>query len=548
MKRIINFSGFKVKGKKNLTEQAPKKGTKKTHEPFFVQALLEPKKNELFYVMDSCVELLNTSTLKDFYDKVLIELQKSLHSKKSALYIYEKKNNSYEMIDHNGFSEAESNKWDKLSESIKSELKVNNNSFFGISNDMKVDINSLIIPIYNNDVLHAVVKLSDREAFGKFSKYDINIANQILNFINIALCNLLAPKKEDGVSDNTLRLHEERTLKLNYFYEFISSELRRSRRYKKTFSLIFFTIENYDELIDKFEKDTIDRHINSILDKLNATIRETDFIAEESETKYFILLPETDYFGSLITMRKVDANINEILHIKSGDKKATISTQMSSASFPKDGTNARNLLKTLSLRLEVSKDSIAEKMNIKDAGFWELLSKLIGDESDYSEEAIKEKNNSMTNLENGEKDEKGLIKFAVFKPQTLKQLESAIFHEISINKERKGIIYIGCDDINQTFNAIKKLPDLEYSKSRISLITKQCEKDVMFPNITYIFTTDEVISDSYFLVYLNEMYAYGMFAKKDSNGDYCGFHTSDSIFVENLIVKLQNHYMLQEKL
>jgi diguanylate cyclase (GGDEF)-like protein len=544
LKHKDSLTGIKIKSKNSLTGY--ELNNKKTaHEPFFVQTLLKPKKDELFFVMESCIAIINEKNLITLYEKILTETMKSLCAKKGAFYLYVQRDESFEIINCHGIIEKGLSEWEEISEPVINELQVNNSAFYGISNDRKVDVNSLIIPIYYEEKLYAVVKLAENSKAGKFSKHDIDVANQMINFINAAIESMKASSK-DG--DETLRLHNKKSFKLNYFYEFISNELRRARRYQKTFSLIYFKMENFHLIKKKIKKSTVKKYIETILDKLNLTIRETDFIAEESESKYFIVLPETDYFGSLMTMRKIESNITEDMVIKEDKNSFPVSIKMSSASFPKDGVNAKSILKALSTRLEIAKDSISEKLDMKNTPFWDLLLNLIGDEDEYSSDSIGSKKFNTANLDDGGQDKQEGITFTVFHPQTIRQLENVIFFETAINTERKGVIYVGNSDAEHTFNIFKKLPDLEYSKSRISLITRQCIKEILFPNLTYIFTNEEVMSNFYFIIYLNEKYAYGLFTKRNEVGDYYGFHTSDSIFIENLIVKLQNHYMLQEQL
>jgi diguanylate cyclase (GGDEF)-like protein len=540
-----NTTGLKLKSSRNLTGY-DLKSSKNVHEPFFVQALLSPKKNELFYVMDSCASILAEKKIIALYERILIELTKCLHASEGAFYLYVKKDDFFELINYQGIDENKLSDWETISESIKNELQVNEKAFYGVSNDKKVDLNSLIVPIRFKGKIYAIVKLSSRQGLSKFTKFDINIANQMIDFINMAINTLKAPAAKEA--DDTLRLHEKRTFKLSYFYEFISNELRRARRYNKTFSLICFKVDNYNSIKKKVSEATLKRHINDILDKLNLTIRETDFIAEESNSQYFIVLPETDYFGSLMTMRKIDANISNDLVVKEGKKLQNISIKMSSASFPKDGTNAKSILKALSIRLDVAKKSITERLDLKNVPFWDLLAEFIGNEDEYTDKDIDKKKLSILSLNNEAEAEKGTIRFSTFHPQTLRQLESIIFHEASINSDRKGVMYVGRSSPIHTFSVLKKLPDIEYSNTRISLITKECNKEVLFPNFAYIFTPEDNILNHYFIVYLNEKYAYGLFAKKSPKGVYYGFHTSDSIFIENLIVRLQNYYMLQEQL
>lgn len=552
MKRFNNFSGLKTKSSDNLTGYEPKSDSN-IHEPFFVQALLNPKKNDLLYVMDSCLAIISEKKLFTLYDRALKELVKLLHAEKGAFYLYKEINDSFSIIGSNNITESELKDWEEINLSIKRELRVTPNAFYGVSADKQVDTNTLIVPVRYNKKLYAVVKLSQREGLRKFSKFDIDVASQINKYINSAIEIIKRPQGKKAASsadDSSLRMNDNKTFKLSYFYEYISSELRRARRYNKTFSLIYFKINNHSELADRFKEETIDKAITVILEKLNSALRETDFIASESATKYFIVLPETDYFGSLMTMRKIESNLTDSLIIKEGLDILPISVKMSSSSFPKDGTTAKKILKALSARLEFAKNSLIEKLqiDIKHSSFWDILTQMIGSEKDYSSDSDSKKGSYKINRMMDSNNDKGELKFSLFHPHIITQLEDIILNEIAITTDYKGVLYIGNSSIEHTLEQLKSLPDIERSNSRISLITRQCEKEVLFPNITYIFSSDHLILDYYFIVYLSEKYAYGLFAKKNEEGQLYGFHTSDSIFVETLIVKLQNHYMLQEQL
>jgi diguanylate cyclase (GGDEF)-like protein len=520
------------------------KSNKNINEPYFVQALLNPK-NTLFYVLDSCLSFLNEKNIIRLYEKILSEVLKNLKAKKGVFYLNIKKNNHFEMINYLGISEKELKKWENLNKSVKDKLKVSNKAFFETLNGKKVNLNSVIIPIYYKDRLYALVKAAKKVRADKFSKLDLDIANHMIDYINISIENA---KDASSTKKDTLRLRNRRTFKISYFYEFFSNELKRAKRYKKTFSLIYFKIENFNLIKERFHEEAIKDSINNLVDKLNLAIRETDFIAEESDSRYFLILPETDYFGSLMAMRKIDSFLANDLFINDGEKKIPLSVKMSSASYPKDGESAKGILEALSSRLEIAKSSITEKLDIKNMTFWEIIEELTANGEDEKTIALNKNKVAISSLNDDIKDEKGAIRFSTFHPMIIRQLENTIFRETIINSDRRGIIYVGDSNPDNTFSVLKNLPDFEHSKSRLFLITKQCIKDVVFPNITYIFTSDPIIPNYYFIIYLNERYSYGIFAKKRAKGAYYGFHTSDSVFVEDLIVKLQNHYLLQEQL
>jgi len=87
---------------------------------------------------------------------------------------------------------------------------------------MKVDLNSIIIPVTYNNSSYAVVKLFGRAGIGRFSKLDLNTANQMIEFINVAVQNALVVTH--GYND-MLRLHDKRAFKLNYFHEYFAQKL-----------------------------------------------------------------------------------------------------------------------------------------------------------------------------------------------------------------------------------------------------------------------------------------------------------------------------------
>ena len=62
-----------------------------------------------------------------------------------------------------------------------------------------------------------------------------------------------------------------------------------------------------------------------------------------------------------------------------------------------------------------------------------------------------------------------------------------------------------------------------------------------------IFIDDASFKKTTFLLYLNEDYAYALFAEPTADG-VSGFHTSDFYFVENMITKLQDLYKLRSQI
>ncbi len=511
----------------------------------FEQAFLDIGKNKLLTVLDSCYKIISGNDSQTVHERILSESLRIMRADKGFFFIIKDSKEPFEIIDYLGSNEAELKRWSSISLFVKDELQINSKVFYEIQEDRKVDLNSLIIPVHYKDKLYGFLKLAQRQGLGKFSKLDLSLANELIDFINVAIT-----KHEDAetAEQGSLGLYGRRAFRANYFTEYLANELRRAHRYKKAFSLIDLEIDNFDSIKKKFSGKTINNFIIGLLERLNEIIRETDFITEEAEAKYLIMLPETDYFGSLITVRKINSILSQGLTIKDDNFSAPVSLMISSATYLKDGETGEEILRNLKARTKNAKSSIATKLDIKKKPFIEIL-KALTDGGQLAEVLAPDKKGyDKLSLQETLQDEKGTTRFASFPSLMINQVENIILNEAWINPERGGIIFIGKPSLEDTLAMLKNLPNIKKAKSRLFLITKQCEKEIVYPNITYIFTADVTIKDYYFIVYLNEEYAYGLFAKKGMGDTYKGFHTSDSFFIENLVVKLQNQYLLQEKL
>ena len=89
---------------------------------------------------------------------------------------------------------------------------------------------------------------------------------------------------------------------------------------------------------------------------------------------------------------------------------------------------------------------------------------------------------------------------------------------------------------------------IESSATKIFLIGEKGDKEWELPNLTPVFVCGEEIEKVQFLIFLSVDYAYALLTRKRGDGMYYGVHTSDPVFVENIIAKLQENYHLQVQL
>lgn len=89
------------------------------------------------------------------------------------------------------------------------------------------------------------------------------------------------------------------------FYEIAQMEINRSRRYKRSFTLVYFDVDNFKSI-----NDTLGHHIGSdllvrIVDIIKQNLRVTDVIARLGGDEFAIMLPETDSTQSRSVVTKL---------------------------------------------------------------------------------------------------------------------------------------------------------------------------------------------------------------------------------------------------
>jgi diguanylate cyclase (GGDEF)-like protein/PAS domain S-box-containing protein len=74
----------------------------------------------------------------------------------------------------------------------------------------------------------------------------------------------------------------------------LEAEIRRSKRYVSSFSLVMFDIDNFKSINDNFGHDAGDQILVSITDLVQREIRDTDVLARWGGEEFILLLPHTD--------------------------------------------------------------------------------------------------------------------------------------------------------------------------------------------------------------------------------------------------------------
>lgn len=101
-----------------------------------------------------------------------------------------------------------------------------------------------------------------------------------------------------------------------YFHELLESELNRSKRYERSFTLVYLDLDNFKQVNDKHGHDEGDQLIRLIADDLKSQLRNTDIAARLGGDEFAILFPETGQQEAEAVMAKINSRVNDQLRPK----------------------------------------------------------------------------------------------------------------------------------------------------------------------------------------------------------------------------------------
>lgn len=138
-------------------------------------------------------------------------------------------------------------------------------------------------------------------------KSEVKLRTQELEDLNRRL-ELLSNK--DGLTDLFNR---------RFFEHALQDEFERSRRYKITFTLVMFDIDNFKEINDRYGHPCGDKVIQSIADYLIKTSRSSDVPARIGGEEFALILPRQseDHVMEIVERIRIDISNIEVKHDES---------------------------------------------------------------------------------------------------------------------------------------------------------------------------------------------------------------------------------------
>jgi two-component system cell cycle response regulator len=219
-----------------------------------------------------------------------------------------------------------------------------------------------------------LVRLSDKLGHDSFDSIDQACADKFIQYSEIALANAL---RFAALEQSSLADPETGAFVFDYFHDVVRSEIEKSNRFGRTFSLLQVEIGPIDALWKRLGEESGKEWLGGIVGRLRHAMRSADVLAADGEGRFLVLLPETDTLGGAVFKQRVQAEFggDPLLTGLAGEHCPEI--HYASASYPADGTQLEALLRALDDGVAADRVSLVRRLDLEKRSLGESLAALV---------------------------------------------------------------------------------------------------------------------------------------------------------------------------
>lgn len=317
----------------------------------------------------------------------------------------------------------------------------------------------------------------------------------------------------------------------SYFItEYGKLETARSERYGSYFSILAIYVDSFINTEKMKSKKELLTFLRNVVTITIQCVRTCDVVGMLEDRIMLVILPQTDHFGALTTIRKLSQSFEDITGSQTGDRESSSSIIFSHATYPKDASGYADLLNVVMKRINNQRESLWEKLDLKSKLYWEIVETLTS--------TPQEGTNYFTfDLGSGQNLSENFID----------KTNEVILREIMRTSQKKGILFLSMKNNKLSDDIVDLLSSVGSSATKIFVVGNKDEDKIEYPNSTTIYLGDNRLNDTLFTIFFTEDIAYTIFCKESWGDTHSCFHSADPHLVEGLITKFQRDYALQEQ-
>ena len=224
-----------------------------------------------------------------------------------------------------------------------------------VANEIDYPVSSILcVPLKIRDRVLGVIELINTFGERTFVDDDLPLLGAVADFAAIAIDNASNYKRvsELVVTDDLTGLHNAR-----HFHELLEYELERSRRYKSQVSLLFFDLDHFKGVNDRFGHLVGSRMISEAGHLVKRHIRSSDRAARYGGDEYVVVLPNTGKQGALAVAGNLLDRLRVHLFLTDSNERIVITASFGVATFPDDAVDRTSLIRAADSAMYEAKEA-----------------------------------------------------------------------------------------------------------------------------------------------------------------------------------------------
>ena len=237
-----------------------------------------------------------------------------------------------------------------------------------------VPAGALYVPFVRSGRLIALARLTDKLEREAFEDADRAAVEKFVDLAGLGLANALRFR---SIERRSFKDPTTKAYTLAYFEDLVRNEIHKASRFGRNFSLLKLELGQLGPIRRRLSDTELGHWLESVVYQVARALRSTDLVAAESDSRYRILLPETDGIGASVLKRRIHDLLERdaVLRPEGCDLRAEAT--LAATTFPADGDQLETLVRVLDARLEEARASVVRELEGTRGSFAQIAEGLL---------------------------------------------------------------------------------------------------------------------------------------------------------------------------
>ena len=381
------------------------------------------------------------------------------------------------------------------------------------------------LPLLVRGAMSGLVVVGPRRDDAPHRDYQVNVARVIAESAAIALDN--ARRYELEASRD---VHDALTGTYSpvYFHQAGAKEVNIAHRYGRSVSVVLVQLDTFPAAKAALKETQVRQLLKEFAAKVLEIARETDVVAMLDEGVFGLIVPETDYYGALMLIKRLRGALRGMIFSVDLNRELKPQASMGAASYPRDGEQLVTILRRARERLVQDRASVVRTLGLSERTFWNAFAFLLGLEEGGATPPIGD--------------------FLTLTTTEVDQVRNIFLEEIGRLGGTRGLLYIGAQVVESGGFSYTGFSRLAGSRTSVFCLGTRGPGGWTHPEITPVYLADEQIAANRFLLCVTEYSYYTCLCRPDGPDRWRVFHCADPLLAQELVSKLQERYLLQQRI